>query len=242
MERHSPSIEAADTARGMRPCATPREALARLTGAFADPASPLRAADPLVIAPGSGTAAQRAPHVLVSAPHSVPHERGDRLLPPECETGALAVQLSRTIGCGAICKTSPRGDANWDAESPYRDLVCDIVREHRIRALVDLHQMRSERPQSFEVGSGHGENVLGRRDLVRAVAGALGAADLGPIVTDGLFSASKPATVSATVSRRCRIPCIQIEINSGLVADGDRFERVLTALEGIAVLLERMTA
>lgn len=222
--------------------ASVRETLFLLSNEFADPASPLHAEDPLVIAPDAGRGSGLAPHVLVSAPHSAPHERGDRLLPPEYGTGALAVMLARTLGCAALCKTAQAGDANWDAESPYRDRACELVREHGIRALIDLHQMRAERPQSFEVGSGHGANVLGRRDLVDTVAGGLEAAELGPVVVDGLFSASKPVTVSASVSRRCQIPCIQIEINSGLVLDPDRFARVFGTLARIVRRLEGLTA
>lgn len=234
--------EAAVGTREEEGSASTRESLLLLSNEFADPAAPLHAEDPLVIAPDAERGTGSAPHVLISAPHSAPHERGDRILPPEYGTGALAVSLARSLGCAAICKTSPQGDANWDAESPYRDRACEIIREHGIRALIDLHQMRAERLQSFEVGSGHGANVHGRRDLVGAVAGELEATGLGRVVVDGLFSASKSSTVSASVSHNCQIPCVQIEINSGLVMDPDRFARVLDALSRIAGRLEGLTA
>ena len=84
------------------------------------------------------------------------------------------------------------------------------------------------------------KNVLGYTELAAVVSRHFNEQAVNNITVDEPFAACHPNTVSATVAARCRIPAIQLEINTRLLMRGYDdycFVRVLDALRGLAVYL-----
>lgn len=180
-------------------------------------------------------------HALFSAPHAVLQTRNGSVKCAERFTGMLCRLLHDQTDCPVLYKTRHlRDDANHDSASDYRDALCRYVKGHSIGYVFDLHQMKPERDVDVCIGTGHGKNVLGYTELAAVVSRHFNEQGVNNITVDEPFAACHPNTVSATVAARCRIPAIQLEINTRLLMRGYDdycFVRVLDALRGLAVYL-----
>lgn len=171
--------------------------------------------------------------VMVSAPHSVPQFRRGKIKVSEPQTGALAMMLNKEIGCPVIFKTANlRDDANYDLVSPYKNDLKDYIIKHNIKLLIDLHQMSPKRDIMFSIGTGQLKNIsdLEVIDLYKETFLSYGFKN---VKIDVPFKASFVGTVSSFISSECKIPAMQIEINSRLVYDKFKecdIEKVYNAL------------
>lgn len=158
--------------------------------------------------------------VMVSAPHSVEQTRNGRIKYGEFQTGVLARVLHDTLNCPVIFKTYNCGDdANYDEVSPYKEALCEYVDQHRIGFLLDLHQLAPWRKENVDIGTGFGNNISGFPEALPIVYNRFLLKNISELTVDHPFDASFPYTVSAYVSSKCGIPCIQIELNTRLLCE-----------------------
>lgn len=167
---------------------------------------------------------ERSLPVVVSAAHAVTHWREGRMKPSDDYTGALALAVAGICGCHAIVATNSRGhDPNWDPfeTSPYKQALCEFVREHGVALVIDLHGMPAASPDAIEIGSADGATVavlpgadVRTRDILQEeLAPYLRRYDRA-IALNGRHAARGENTVTRTVSRECGIAALQLEINS----------------------------
>lgn len=91
------------------------------------------------------------------------------------------------------------------------------------------------------VGTGHGKNVEANPAMIPVVVDAFTACGVGDVTVDDPFSARGENTIACSTSRRCGIPCFQIEINSRLMlqeCDDFNPDAVFAALERIVRTFE----
>lgn len=157
--------------------------------------------------------------IMFSAPHSVEQLREGKPKYSEPQTGLLAEMLHNELGCPIIRKTANFGDdANYDAECKYKDALSEYVKEHGIKFLIDLHQLAPYRDVMINFGTGNWQN-MDNITLLNIFLSVFSKNALGSIQIDEPFDASYEHTVSATIHRKCGIPCMQIEMNTGLLSD-----------------------
>ncbi|MCE5342185.1 MAG: N-formylglutamate amidohydrolase [Eubacteriales bacterium] len=178
---------------------------------------------------------------MLSAPHAMLQTRNGSVKCAERFTGMLCRLLHERIGCPVIYKTRHlRDDANHDPVSDYRDALCRYVKQHDIRFVVDLHQMKPERDMDVCIGTGLGRNLMGQTDIVEIITEIFHRHGVKRITVDKPYAAIDPNSVSATVAARCRVPAIQLEISTRLLMSGyDEycFPHVLDALYEIILHL-----
>jgi len=174
--------------------------------------------------------------LLVSAPHAVRTLREGTIKASDEFTGSYAFLLHREAGCHVIAtKKLYGGDPNWDAPCIYKDRVREIVERHSIRLVLDLHGAARERPFDVDLGTMHGESLLGNqlvRDLIVDVFHAEGIDG----VTENRFAAAKQQTVTRFCAEELHIPAVQFEINHRFRApnrNGADYVRMFRALAAI---------
>lgn len=158
-----------------------------------------------------------ARRVIFSAPHGTVHVRDGRLKPAETDTGIIARELNDGWGFPVLIKTgNADDDPNFCEQSAYRDELAKRVEEFGAVAIVDVHQMVHQHGVLVDIGTGHGENLWGKEQLVRAIEQQFEEAGISPVGIDSKFAAAGAHTVSADISHRCGIPCFQLELNSSM--------------------------
>ena len=181
--------------------------------------------------------------VLFSAPHAMPQTRDGRPKASERYTGMLCMLLNERHGYPCLYKTRHLlDDANHDPQSPYRDALGDICRLWGIGVVLDLHQLKPERPMALCVGTGRGAHLGGMPGAPECVARAFSARGFSPVTLDDPFAGAGPHTVSRAAAN-LGLCAMQLEINSGLLmedAPGERFLDVLDALNAAARALETL--
>lgn len=179
--------------------------------------------------------------VVVSAPHSVTHFRKGQPKQGEFMTGVLAKLLQEQLNCCCITKTkNDLTDPNHDSQHPYKEAIIEMVDERGISFLIDLHIMAPERPAAIEIGTGKGRNVFHDilyEDVIKQNFENQG---IGPIIVNEHFTGGFKYTVSSTISREAKIPCIQIEINWRLLNPLSQDHQILEVLDSLATSIHTL--
>ena len=176
--------------------------------------------------------------VLLSAPHSVSQLRNGKIKAPESRTGTIIILLRERLGTPIIYKTrNENNDANFDEESSYRDELIDFAIKRKIGCVLDFHISAPSRPYSIEIGTGYGENICERKDLLEIIVEELKKV-YNNITIDSIFPASYANTVSATVGKKAKIPAFQIEINWSIISDYNKMIKFVDCFVKIIETLE----
>lgn len=186
--------------------------------------------------PGGGS-------VLISAPHAVLQTRKGEVKCAERFTGMLCRLMHEKIHCPVIYKTRHlRDDANFDPVSDYRDALCRYVQQHHVGLVIDLHQMKPERTLDVCIGTGRGRNLMGQTALVDRFVTCFANLGIKSIAVDEPFAATNANTVCTTVAERCKIPAVQLEINTRLLMSGYDEYRFLPVLDALCALAQQLDA
>ena len=154
----------------------------------------------------------------------------------------LCLLLNRRYGVPCIYKARHlEDDANHDPRSPYRDEVSRLIREGGVRCVLDLHQLRPDRPMALCIGTGWGRHLHGLSDAPDLVREAFARRGLSPVTLDDPFPAAAAHTVSATAAR-AGAAAMQLEINSALLMEDSPAERFSDVLAALAEVVEGLGA
>ena len=161
--------------------------------------------------------------VMVSAPHAVTHWRDGRTKPSDDYTGSITLTLADITGAHAIVATRfSHADPNWDAfeESAYKQALAAHVREHGIRALIDIHGMVAASPNLVSIGTADGETCMAWssieltafQELFEGLEEVALRYGKGIALNPPRHGARNANTVARTIARECNIAAMQIEL------------------------------
>jgi hypothetical protein len=161
-------------------------------------------------------------NLMFSAPHCVFQTRNGNLKYPEPESGELVEMLHNEYNCPIIRKVSNyNDDANYDEISDYKYSLIKYIKEYNVKILIDLHQLAIKRDEIICLGTNNFQNINNDKDLLNKFLSIFSRNKLGIIQIDKPFDSSYEYTISSTVHRECKIPCLQLEVNAKLVRTDD---------------------
>lgn len=190
--------------------------------------------------------------IMISAPHSVKHIREWEILPQDLLTWWLALYLWKRLNLSVIYSTSYKvWDPNFDENknSEYKQALVEYIKENDIKFLIDLHGCWSFRDFSIELWTWWewNFNLLWRLDILNIIEKSLNDSlksyiqHTGKTITKNtIFSASRETTVSAFISKECKIPTIQIEINKEL-RDMDNIKNLSLLINALEKVVKNLS-
>jgi len=154
--------------------------------------------------------------VLISAPHGARHFRKDKWKEEDEYTASMAIGLAEETGAHVIyVKNRTREDPNYDQRSRYKGRVREIIMDHGIQFLLDIHGASKKRPFKVCVGTRHDRRERSScptfKDIIEA---SLKEFQEPPIFNREFFKAAKEETVTSFARNQCGIESAQIEINA----------------------------
>lgn len=189
--------------------------------------------------------------IMISALHSVKHIREWEVLSQDLLTGWLTLYLWKRLNLPVIYSTSYRvWDPNFDENknSEYKQTLAKYIKENDIKLLIDLHGCWSFRDFSIELGTwwDWNPNLLGRLNILNAVEKSLNDSlksyihhTWKYITRNTIFPASRKTTVSAFISKECKVSTIQIEINKEL-RDMDNLKNLSLLINTLENLIKNL--
>ena len=180
--------------------------------------------------------------IILSAPHSVMHQRGKEVRPRETRTGAIVKVLSKHCKTYGIYKSKNEyNDANWDKKCEYKKAVQDLIKREKIKALIDFHGMSAYRKQDICIGINGGKSIKNQFYIIEAMKEIFNKYGFINVGIDEPFAAGYKYCVSNYISRKQHILAFQIEINlkyrSSKYSDYAKYNELLKALEEIIKLV-----
>jgi len=190
--------------------------------------------------------------IIISAPHTVKHIREWEIIPQDLLTWWLALYLWKRLNIPVIYSTSYKvWDPNFDEnnKSEYKQTLAKYIKENNIKLLIDLHGCWSFRDFSIELGTWWewNPNLLWQLNVLNTIEKSLKDSlkaytqRTGKSITkNSIFSASRETTVSAFISKECKIPTIQVEINKEL-RDMDNLKNLSLLINSIENMLQELS-
>ncbi len=176
--------------------------------------------------------------ILISAPHSVEQFREGKIKAAEHRTASIATFLNSQYNCYIAYKTvNFNDDANYDPKSYYKEKLIEIIEKEKIKLLLDLHIMSPTREHNIDLGTGVGNNVSYKYDLIKTIKSSFELFNIEKVKVDSVFKAAYKNTVSATIARRNKIPCFQVEMNWRLLDENNKENRILDVINSLGQII-----
>ncbi|HBW38242.1 MAG TPA: hypothetical protein DEF89_24425, partial [Desulfosporosinus sp.] len=151
--------------------------------------------------------------VLVTAPHAVRHFRHKKIKMSDQYTGSIVYLLNQLTGCHAITATKLYGgDPNIDSPCIFKEKISEIVRQEKIKLVLDIHGAAREREFDIDFGTDNGRTLLGKDSLLETLKRNIQAFGFNKI-SHNHFAASGKNTITNFVASELKIPAVQVEIN-----------------------------
>ena len=181
--------------------------------------------------------------ILLSAPHSVLHQRQNNIRESETRTGDIVKRVAKESKSFAIYKIKPEfNDANWDKKCEYKNKIKEIVEKEKIKALIDIHGMAAYRKQDICIGVNHGKNIKNNYNILNKIIKIFNKYGFKNITIDEPFAASYEYCVSTYIAQTCNILTFQIEINrkyrSSTYKEYEKYNNLKEAIKEIVDFLE----
>ena len=150
--------------------------------------------------------------MLISAPHGVPQTRLGKLKVAEIGTIPVATLFAQNTNSNLLIKTkNSHDDANYDTDCEYRKALENIIKNQKIKYLIDIHGLAKFRPFDINLGSNFEQNTKQNPKLLISLKNALESAGFS-VSIDEPFCAG-PQTIAGFFAKQYGIWSIQIEIN-----------------------------
>lgn len=164
---------------------------------------------------------------ILSAPHGSQHMRHGRWKGQDGYTAALAHYVAQVTGAHALCvvrRIDP--DPNYYDDSVYKHRLRDIVRgentsvdEAKMKLLIDLHGVGSQRPFGVELGTMSGASCPDYEEHIIRILEEMGWSRDAPEPLRRLrvnedFTAGNQATVTRYARQKLGINAAQLELNA----------------------------
>lgn len=176
--------------------------------------------------------------IILSAPHSVSQIRKQSHKIGEYRTGVIIKELYKLTKCHIAYKTKNlNDDANYDENCAYKSELINYIKKNDIKLLLDFHISSPGRDFDIDLGTGYGNNIHNRMDLLQIIKGLL-KKKYKSVMVDDTFPASYQHTVSSTVSKQVGIPAFQIEINWNCINDHKKVRDCINLFEKIIKEIE----
>lgn len=183
-------------------------------------------------------------NIILSAPHCVLHKRKKEIRPRETKTGVLVKKLSKKCDVYGMYKTKNEyNDANWDRVCEYKKNLSKIIKDKKIKAVIDFHGMAAWRNEDICIGINHGKNIFENKKVVKEMVEAFNKHGFMNVTVDYPFGAKHPFCVSTYVARKNKIPAFQIEINAkyrmSLYPEFERYNDLENSLQEVVEIIKQ---
>ncbi len=161
--------------------------------------------------------------ILISAPHGAAHTRYGKYKGEDEYTAAFAQLIAEETGAHCIyARRKSKTDPNVAKDAPYKEKVREIIREKKIRFVIDLHGMWQHHEAGIELGTRDGKSCPEQKELIIHSLKESGFTrdddnKFFRLRVDAKFSGNGSATrepMIKFVSERLKIPAAQFEINA----------------------------
>ncbi|WP_250460386.1 hypothetical protein [Microbulbifer litoralis] len=174
--------------------------------------------------------------VIISAPHATrPLRNGKRRFSDGGGTAALALALAELTGAHVIYTTGEGpSDPNYYDDNAFKRELAGLVDSVQPRYVLDIHGSHAYRPYDVDLGTMHGESLLGQDHLQRALVASLRREGILNI-SSNYFAAAKNRTI-AKFAAGLGVPAVQVEVNSTYLSpsqgqlEAQRFSQLVQAM------------
>lgn len=150
-------------------------------------------------------------NVLISAPHTTTHIREDEVKDAEIYTGSIAMLIQEYTGAHVIYNVHEGEDSNYVIGGNYKEKIGDIIKDHDIDVVIDLHGAGENREFDLDIGTDYGQTVSDERiDLLKH---SLADSSINQVYVDDTFTASDEGTITNHTWNQYDTEAMQLEIH-----------------------------
>lgn len=169
--------------------------------------------------------------VLLSAPHGVSQVRLGKCKYQEIGTITTLLFLKDHTKCFTISKTkNNHDDANFDNVSPYKTSIEELIKNHKIKYIVDFHGLAPHRGCDINFGTHLGQNIKADVNVFDRLNDELIKNNFVTCI-DQPFMGGPNTIAGSVIKNHPDLWALQIEINSSITNKKENFEKYKLLLE-----------
>ena len=198
--------------------------------------------------------------MLVSAPHGAAHWRNGRFKKEDGFTSAIARFVAQQTGAHVLYTLhQSQDDPNWNKVSPYKSRLAQLVKQHRLRFVLDIHGMSNRHKFGLAVGTINGRSCPTLQPLILSIIHQHGFTAISEQATKRLLrlhadryvlnhsrfaGGSVSHTVTRFVTEKTNAEAAQIEICSSLrvIHEKSKFGIFKGNMDGIKTAVSTLIA
>lgn len=152
--------------------------------------------------------------LLITAPHATTHKRDNRLKRYELYTAAISAILHAQTGAHALYSNYySEKDPNYYDDSPFKNRMHQIIEEHDIELILDIHGTGEDRSCDIYPGLGINRSFLkGNHDIINNLHRTAVKHGL-EVGSEQVFPAARQNTIAKYSALKLGKIAIQLEIN-----------------------------
>ncbi len=164
-------------------------------------------------------------NVLISAPHGVSQVRLGKFKFSEVGSLATAMFLHQNSESYFIAKTKNNNDdANFDECSHYKTSIEKLIKENKIKYIIDIHGLSAKRDCDINLGTYLGNNIKTDEETFNKLHCSLVKNGFITNIDQPFMAGSK--TISSTmVNKYPNLWALQIEINCSITNKKENFKK-----------------
>jgi hypothetical protein len=163
-------------------------------------------------------------NILISAPHGVPQVRLGKHKFQEPGSLSTALHIYDKTNSFIIAKTKCNNDdANFDEASEYKNNIKKLIKEHKIKYVLDFHGLASHRDCDINLGVHLGKNIKTNVELFNKLHYNLIKAGFKVSIDQPFMAGAR--TISGTTANEFEdVWSLQIEINCNITNRKENFD------------------
>ena len=165
-------------------------------------------------------------NILISAPHGVSQVRLGKYKFSEIGALATALALHEKTKSNLIAKTKNNNDdANFDDVSAYKSSIEKLIKENKIKYVIDFHGLSAKRDCDINLGTHLGNNIKTNEKIFDDLLNSLTENNFITKIDQPFMAGNK--TISGSIANKFpNVWTLQIEINYGITNKAEQFKKL----------------
>ncbi|MGJ9383495.1 hypothetical protein [Salipaludibacillus sp. CF4.18] len=177
-------------------------------------------------------------NVLISAPHATSHRRDGDKKDADIYTGSMALMVQEFTGAHVIFSTYEGEDGNYVIGGTYKEKIGEIIEEHDVDLVLDLHGAAENRDFDVDIGTNYGETV--RNEWVEGITTIFSGNNINRVYENDTFPASTEGTVTKHTWNHYQTEAMQLEIHRNYRNPRNDLDSYYEALKSLVLFVENI--
>lgn len=178
--------------------------------------------------------------VLISAPHAIEQYRNGDIKSADIYTGSMALFLHNLTNSHVLFASQIGDDPNYVEGGSYKEKIQEVIDEHNIQYVIDLHGASSSHPFDVDLGTAGGVSLADSK--VSMMQDHFYENDIKTVTENHTFAAETSGTITNHTYHKLGVPAVQLEISRTYRNPRQDIESYYKMIQALTSIVEELSS